>query len=796
MPWTAQEAFTYILGGVGGIPPQRVFLFSLVLFFFLFSSPKKEKRKYSHPSVRHSRRGCLTAEKVHTRLASALTQKDALSAVPCLTPWGCGGVPPQSAYANTVSYPVGVWGLAPTKRLCKYRVLPNVGAWGRSPHKALTQMPYTKTMSITFEALQTLLAYNKAYLTQDGEINTMELHKKAQECDRDLLALLVNDDDARNEFFFTHGEHTVFLRDRFIDYIEHKNFLANSYTRYKNKIGLHDERDYLRKRHEVVLAFPFKDCVLEGGQTADSAKRTERYYNRVLASKAIDRLFDPKMLTNARRYTRTGAQTLTHFTRNTAINEKRGTSTDTITDNLIIKGNNVIALHTLTKQFAGKVKLIYIDPPYNTGNDSFGYNDNFNHSTWLVFMKNRLEVARQLLREDGVIFVQCDDNEQAYLKVLMDEVFGRENFIATAPRKTGAGSAATRSERELRRVHDFIQIYMKSKNGFFLKRLIGVKEFKERDEFGLFTYGQFQVSGSAATRKERPNMYYPIYLLPDNTLTTNKMKDYIKEILPKKINEEDGRWLWNKDKFEKDNKKYIVFDGNTLKRKIYKNEVDDLNVYQVEKAYFENCTNKEGTMHLNEVFGKKNLFPNPKPEKLLERIMQIATQEGDIVLDYHLGSGTTAAVAHKMGRQYIGVEQMDYIENIAVERLKKVIEGEQGGISAALQWKGGGDFVYLELKAHNAAFIERIGTATTTEELLAIQADILANAEIDYRFNAEAVTQSAEEFAALSQEQQKQTLIDFLELNQLYVAYTERGDTRFACTADETRVSEQFYNPR
>ena len=148
-----------------------------------------------------------------------------------------------------------------------------------------------------------------------------------------------------------------------------------------------------------------------------NTKRKEIFFNQVLAQDEIDRLFDPKALTNWKRFTKDGGQKVTELKRD---------EDGTLKENLIIKGNNLLALHSLKHQFAGKVKLIYIDPPYNTGNDGFKYNDKFNHSTWLTFMKNRLEVARQLLRDDGVIFVQCDDNEQAYLKVLMDEVFGRE----------------------------------------------------------------------------------------------------------------------------------------------------------------------------------------------------------------------------------------------------------------------------------------------------------------------------------------------------------------------------------
>ena len=164
--------------------------------------------------------------------------------------------------------------------------------------------------------------------------------------------------------------------------------------------------------------------------------------------------------------------------------------------------------------------------------------------------------------------------------------------------------------------------------------------------------------------------------------------------------------------------------------------------------------------------------------------------------------------AHKMGRQYIGIEQMDYIQNIAVQRLQKVMAGEQGGISQAVSWHGGGGcdpcegcepcegFVYMELKMHNQAFIERIETATSSEDMLQIKADILAKADIDYRLDTEAVQQNPESFRALSLKHQKQVLIDFLELNQLYVPHTERGDARFACTAEEKRISEMFYGEK
>lgn len=211
-------------------------------------------------------------------------------------------------------------------------------------------------------------------------------------------------------------------------------------------------------RSEVVLNFPFKDCVLEGGQrkedgldtyfeyddkehgyTEKKSKRREVFYNEVLARDEIDSLFSPKAFCNAKRYESGKSSLCKKLNRDAELNKKRGLPEDTITDNLIIKGNNLLALHSLKEEFAGKVKLIYIDPPYNTGKDSFAYNDNFNHSSWLTFMKNRLEIARELLKEDGAIFVQIDNSpsdlqnspEHGYLLVLMDMIFGRQNYITS-----------------------------------------------------------------------------------------------------------------------------------------------------------------------------------------------------------------------------------------------------------------------------------------------------------------------------------------------------------------------------
>lgn len=214
------------------------------------------------------------------------------------------------------------------------------------------------------------------------------------------------------------------------EYVSQKNFLDNSYSRFRNRIGLTVGGKYLRERGEVALVWPYKDCILEGGQTKEEEKRKEIFFNEVLAEDEITRLLAPKVLTAFTRYTAKGKKPVVEFKRDT---------NGLLRENMVLKGNNLLAMHTLKTLFRRQIKLIYIDPPYNTGSDSFGYNDNFNHSTWLTFMKNRLEVAKELLRDDGSLWINIDDNELPYLTILLDDIFGRDRYITTVTvKRSGA----------------------------------------------------------------------------------------------------------------------------------------------------------------------------------------------------------------------------------------------------------------------------------------------------------------------------------------------------------------------
>lgn len=290
-------------------------------------------------------------------------------------------------------------------------------------------------------------------VTEAGELKMNKIKECAERGDALLLAPLLKDERAKKAFFTPVLDSFVFKTRDFKEFLDF-SFAYNSYSKYLGKkIGLYFGDEEITDRAEVVLNFPFKDCVLQGGQTKEdgldvyyewnedaddfeekSAKRGEIFYNQVLAQDEIDSLFSPKAFSNARTYDKNGEKTCAKLNRDAELNAWRGLPSDTITDNLIIKGNNLLALHSLKEEFAGKVKLIYIDPPYNTKNptaDTFIYNNNFKNSTWLTFMKNRLEVARELLRDDGCIIVAIDENEHSYLGVLLHNLFDKDYEIHT-----------------------------------------------------------------------------------------------------------------------------------------------------------------------------------------------------------------------------------------------------------------------------------------------------------------------------------------------------------------------------
>lgn len=433
---------------------------------------------------------------------------------------------------------------------------------------------------------------------------------------------------------------------------------------------------------------------------------------------------------------------------------------------MLIKGNNLIALHSLKAHFKTRpknelAKLIYIDPPYNTGNDSFNYNDKFNHSTWLTFMKNRLEVARELLRDDGVIFVQCDDNEQAYLKVLMDEIFGRENFVGGLINQRASGGGVAKF---FVKGHDYIMCYAKN----ILEANPLVREKK--------------ISGKILEKNGKQ------YIIND---------DVVRKVYGKYQGNDDRRCFYeelekwkNKKQIAEiqskiDNGEYILKKHHNGMHIICRLEPIDgtSKVYSILTAF-----SAEGKKEM-EALGLDFVFP--KPEELLMQLIFATTVPSDLVLDFFAGSGTTLAVAHKMKRRYIGIEQMDYIKSITKERLKKVITGEQGGISKAVNWQGGGEFIYLELAKLNDKFINLLQNATKDSELDEIYHKMKKEAFLDYRVEFENLQDL--EFWALEFEEKRRVLKMCLDRNMDYLPYCDIDDESYEIDDKTKKLNEIFY---
>lgn len=517
---------------------------------------------------------------------------------------------------------------------------------------------------------------------------------------------------------------------------------------------------------------------------------------------------EPKVLTNFKRYDANGEH------------EVDGISMD---DNLIIKGNNLLALHSLKGKYAEKIKLIFIDPPYNTGNDSFGYNDSFNHSTWLTFMRNRLNIAHKLLSHNGTLCIMIDHNELPYCMSVIDDIFGKCNLRNIITVKRGSVAGAKVINPGVVNLSDYILIYSKSAN-WEPNRVYRAK-----------------------TRDPRYNSYIDNYEENYQNWRTIPLMDAFansKQIQKKDLKKVFGDNLEDLiDRFVIDNAERVVqfatLDDNNisqaardLKRESITNPHKGyLLEREGKKAYYvyggklmlfakDRLIDVDGQLSFSEPISDiwDDVLPNDlhneggvifkkgkKPEKLIHRIIELCTKERDFVLDYHLGSGTTAAVAMKMNRHFIGAEQMDYGENDSVKRLRNVIgyvhNGaiigfDARGISTTVNWRGGGSFVYCELAKANQQFANDIEQASSTEELATIWEQMQETGFLSWKVSPKEIDANAEDFTALAIEDQKRFLIECLDKNLLYIPYSEIDNAEFAISESDKKINNQFYQTK
>lgn len=631
-----------------------------------------------------------------------------------------------------------------------------------------------------YHELEQLLRMNSRYCMDDGTLLKNRIVEDALSLNPLLVKLLLGNDKIKAVFFQDVEGVVVFDKVKFQRFVSDTQFLGGSYTMFKNKIGLTDEnRRFISESREVVLSWPYKDCVLEGGQTKEEAKRNEVFWNETLAPDEVNRLTEPKVFSHFKRYDKDGEHEVEHLTN---------------ADNFIIKGNNLLALHSLKKKYAGKVKLILIDPPYfffkTKSSDTFCYNSNFRLSTWLTFMKDRLKAAIDLLANDGVILCHISEDGFHWLKILMEEIFKADNFVETFVWKNtdNPDSLSKKSRASI----EYVICFEKCKNTSM--RYKG-KETENGD-------GPILHTGNNVHELSFPKGSIR-FNIPDGVYSgkPDRVELVTPVIVENGVNTEDvilkGEFAWSQSNLDYEYKRgtYFLVKSNRFSVRCQKPEGTTMAPEKfIEDQYLSKAigvgTNEDASTHL------KNMginFTNSKPESIVAFFLHAITTEGDLVLDFFLGSGTTCAVAHKTKRRYIGVDQMDYIQTETIKRMQKVIEGEQGGVSKAVGWQGGGSFVYCELAKANDKFADEIEQAETTEQLKDIWGRMKATDYLNYKVDIKEVDANAESFDGLSLEDQKRFLIECLDKNLLYVALSDIDSNEYGVTEEDRRLTREFY---
>jgi len=676
-----------------------------------------------------------------------------------------------------------------------------------------------------FLTLELQLKKEPNFVTDTGELKKWVVLNKAHDFDEELIGLLLGNSNLKKKFFIKVKETLVFKQSLFVQFLEQKNFLNDSYTQFKNKVGLTINGKYLKQRNEIALVWPFKDCILEGGQSREEDKRDEIFFNEILAQNEITQLLEPKVITNAKRFNSNGEGTLSNINCN---------ENGMITENIIIKGNNLLCLHSLKQQFMGKIKFIYIDPPYNTGGaaNTFKYNNTFNHSTWLTFMQNRISVARKLLSDNGAICIAIDDEEYAHLKILCDDILGRENYIGTIVVQSNPRGRTTNAH--FATCHEYALFYAKKIDKVVVNNqtLTDKQEgdFDKLDKEGKFRFLPFRRSGGTSTPEERPNSEFALYFSkkeekiiavggkrlgnssstykPQKILKLNKDEEIIEinpndflqknksdiiEILPIDVSGKRRVWRWS------DRKEILMSAKNrdfsvTINKDRYTVQLKDrIKKGRKPKTIWSDSkydASANGTILLKEIFDGDKVFSYPKSIHTVKDAVEIFTdsQANDIVLDFFGGSGTTAHAVLDLNkeddgnRQFIITEQLDYIETVTSKRVQKIITQNNSG-----------DFIYLELKKYNQTFIEQIEEATDVKTLISIWGKMKAKSFLNYNVNTKKQDEYSEEFKNLTLIEQKKYLCELLDKNQLYVNLSSLHDKDFNCSEEEKKINKEFY---
>ena len=650
-------------------------------------------------------------------------------------------------------------------------------------------------MNNNYAELIEVLKKDERLLSSDGILLKNEVINLSNHMDEEMINLLINNSKTKNMFFVECGKALVFDKQKFNWVINSREFLPDSYTIFNNKIGLIDNNNnYIYKNDDVSLAFPNKDCILEFDSTDETENRAEIYFNEVLAKSEIDTLLDNKVFVNATKITKNGEEKTTIFSEN---------------ENLVIKGNNLLSMYSLLPRFKNSVKLMYWDILYNTNNDTVPYNDSFKHSSWLVMMKNRLEIAKKLMADNSVICLQCDKNEDAYLKVLCDEIFGRDNFVNSVSilSSTPSGIKLAHRDKTIIKTKDTLLVYKKGVLSIKPQYTL-VDEFDTH--FNLFFDRKKNIVRSLKDVIIENGIYDSNVPLKDYSLKNSEFKKFLYSnadcvFQTGKSMPEDIRKVSllpeNKDKpiaynEEAETQTQYAYNGRRmsfLTQSMHEMLTKDGLQNEVSKLVCDFWGDIDYNNSQNE--GDVSLPAGKKPEQLLYRIIDMFTEENDLILDAYFGSGTTGAVAHKMNRRYIGIEQLDRHIEKAYSRLKNVIDGEQKGISKLINWQGGGSFTYFELAKNNMNIIDEIKNASANE-LDSIYKKLTESPFLNYRIDKFILAAQKEEFCSLEEKDKRDILTKMLDKNLLYVNYSDMEDEDYNISEEDKKFNYSYYDEK
>ena len=630
--------------------------------------------------------------------------------------------------------------------------------------------------------LETLLQKEPSLLS-DGKILKNAVIERALKMDANLLALLMQSEPIKQHFFTDIGGTPVFDKVKFQEFVSNKEFLPDSYTAFKNRIGLMDRTDYIKKSSHVVLAWPYKDCVLEGGMTKENEGRDEVFWNAILAPDDITRLFEPKVFTGFELWDVE------------AVAEGKAKRVKQIEngDNLLIKGNNLLALHSLKLRFAEEIDLIYIDPPYNppSKENTFLYNNRFNHSSWLTFMKNRLEVAKQLLAKNGSLIVAIDDNEFYFLGVILNELFPDHEVhcitIVHNPRGVqGSNFSYTHEYAFFVIPKDIISV--------------GYRKIPENE----ISWRNLRDNGGESLRSDAKNCFYSINVKNGNIIgfgdvldndihppaQTVEHDDYV-AVFPIDGDGVERKWRYARQSV--DEVKHLlraVPQNGGYEIKIGKDFGNYRTVWQ-DSRY---DANAGGTKLLKELVPGCE-FSYPKSLWTVFDCLKaiVGNKKQARVLDFFAGSGTTGHAVMELNkadggnRKFILVEQLDYIHDTTKRRLIEVLRREAESFQNTR-------LIYAEMMQWNAILLERICNASNQTDVAKIYDQVRATGYL--RYDVDLSRFDTNNFSALTLEDQKKVLIDCLDMNHLYVNLGDMEDEAYEISDADKVLNRAFYGSK